>query len=182
MIVLAAFRGFGRGLLGMAVGLAGFLIAIVIARVAYLPFARFLDARFGFAKAVQAMLLHALPAGSLLIPGISQNLAATTDAVVTAIAFLVILFVAEVVLGLVGGQIASIPNYIPVLGSVNRALGFVFGALESAAFIAAVLLLIEPLAHADAFGGLSHYVTGAPLAHYLWVTAQRFAPLLGRLP
>jgi uncharacterized membrane protein required for colicin V production len=182
LIALSAFRGFGRGFIGMAVGLAGFFIAIAIARMAYQPFAHFLDVRFGFAKAVQGTIMHAIPAGSLLIPGISQHLASTTGSVVSAIAFLAILFGAELVLGLVGGQIAGIPNHIPVLGPINRLAGFVFGALESTVVVAALLLLIEPLAHANALGGLSHYITSAPLAHYLWVTAQRFAPLIGKLP
>ncbi len=182
IVLLSALRGFGRGLVGMAVGLGGFLVALVVAREFYTPLANYLDTHFGFAKAVQGTLVHAMPVGTLLVPGISQNVAQATNSVVSAIAFLVIMVAAELVLGVIAGRIGQFSNKIPVIGPVNRLAGLVFAAVESTAAIAAVLLLIEPLARTGALGSLSHYVTQAPLSHQLWVLAQRFAPIVEKLP
>ncbi|MDA8346525.1 MAG: CvpA family protein [Thermaerobacter sp.] len=180
-VVSAALRGFGRGLVGMAAGLASFLIALFVARATYLPLAQFLDKHFGFARAVQGSLVHVMPAGNLLVPGVSQSIAQTTNSVVTAITFIGVLFVVESVLGLIASQIGRIPNALPLIGPVNRILGLAFAGLEALAVAAAVLLLLEPLASSGALGSLSPYVVDAPLSHQLWLLARHFAPLLGKL-
>lgn len=181
-VLVSALRGWGRGLVGLAAGLAGFIIAVIIARATYVPLAAYLDNHFGFAKAVQATLLHVIPAGSLLVPGVSQHITLTTAAVVSAIAFLAIMFVSEAVLGIAAGFIGSVPNAIPMVGTVNRLMGAVFATLEAFVIAAAVLLLLEPLAHAGALGALSPYVVQAPLSHQLWLAAEHFAPFLKNLP
>ena len=180
-VAVSALRGFGRGLLGMAAGLAGFVVALLVARATYQPLAAYVDTRFGFAHAVQSSLVHVVPASSLLAAGVTQSLATTTNSIVSAVTFIAILFVVETVLGIFAARIGVIPNAIPVIGPVNRLLGLAFAGFEAVAIAAAVLLLIEPLAHAGAFGSLSKYVVQAPLSHSLWLLAQHFAPLLKRL-
>jgi len=181
-IAFGTLRGWGRGLLAMAAGIGGFLVALLVARAGYRPLTAYLDAHVGFEKAVQSAMAGIVPAGTLTLPGLREGLQLSASAVAGALCFLALLFAAEALVGLIAGRFGSIPNHLPLVGPANRLLGAAFGLLESGAIAAVLLLLLEPLAKAGGLGGLSHYVTGAPIAASLWKLAQQFAPLTRALP
>jgi uncharacterized membrane protein required for colicin V production len=181
-VALGALRGWGRGLLAMAAGLAGFLVSLVLARVFYAQLAAYVDHHWHLQQAVQGQLSRLVPAGTGILGVIPNTLHLTSAAVVAALAFLAILFVAESVLGIFAATVGRLPNHLPIVGPLNRLAGLGFGALESLAVAAAVLLLLEPLAHSGALGSVSNYVVQAPWATTLWHLGQHFAPLLEKLP
>ena len=181
-VALGALRGWGRGLLAMAAGLAGFLVALLLARLSYAQLATFLDRHWHLQQAVQGELSRLAPAGTGLLGVIPGTLHLTAAAVVAAFSFLAILLVAESVIGIFAATIGRLPNHLPLIGPLNRLAGLGFGALESLAVAAAVLLLLEPLARSGALGSISAYVVQAPWATALWHLGQHFAPMLERLP
>jgi uncharacterized membrane protein required for colicin V production len=180
-VALGALRGWGRGLLAMAAGLAGFILAIVVARVFYGQLATFMDRHWHLQHAIQMELGRVAPAGTALLGG-GTVLHLTAAAVVGAIAFLAIMFAAEAVIGVVAGTIGRLPNHLPLIGPMNRLAGGVFGALENVVVVAALLLLLEPLAHSGMLGSLSPYIVDASWATQLWHLGQHFAPILEKLP
>jgi len=181
-LAFGALRGWGRGLLAMAAGIAGFLLAIVVARLLYAPLASYLDLHWHLQQAIQSALSGVTPVGPLLAGGLPAALHVTAGAVVAAIAFLAILLVAELVLGGVAGVLGRLPNHLPLIGPLNRLAGAALGAAESAAVAAAVLLLLEPLARSGSLGSLSAYVVHAPWATQLWHLALRLVPDASWLP
>ncbi len=180
-VAFGALRGWGRGLIAMAAGLAGFIVAIVLARMFYGQLATFFDRHWHLQQAVQTELSRVAPASTHIF-GASGFLHLTAAAVVAAVAFLAIMFVAEAVLGIVAGSIGRLPNHLPLIGPMNRLAGAAFGALESMAVTAAVLLLLEPLAHSGTLGSLSPYIIDAKWTTWLWHLGQHFAPMLEKLP
>lgn len=181
-LALGALRGWGRGLVAMAAGIAGFFVAIVVARLFYAQLAAFLDARWHLQQAIQSELGRIAPAGTQLLAGVPATLHLTAAAVVAAIAFLAIMFAAEAVIGIFAGTIGRLPNHLPLVGPLNRLAGAAFGALESLVVAAAVLLLLEPLARSGTLGGLSPYIVDASWATQIWHLGQHFAPVLEKLP
>lgn len=181
-LALGALRGWGRGLLAMAAGLAGFFVSLALARVFYGRLATFLDQHWHLQQAIQGELSRVTPAGTQLLGGVTVALHVTAAAVVAAIAFLAILLVGEALIGVFASSIGRLPNHLPVVGPLNRLTGAAFGTLESLVVAAAVLLLLEPLARAGTLGSLSAYVVDARWATELWHLGQRFVPMLGRLP
>ncbi len=181
-LAIGALRGWSRGLLAMAAGLAGFFVAIVLARLFYGQLATFLDRNWHLQQAVQGELSRVTPAGAQFLAGVPVALHVTAAAVVSAIAFLAILVVAETGVGIFAGSIGRLPNHLPLIGQMNRLAGAAFGALENLVVAAAVLLLLEPLARSGTLGSLSAYIVDAHWTTALWRLAQHFAPALGRLP
>lgn len=179
-LALGTIRGWSRGLLAMAAGLAGFLVSLVLARLFYAELATYLDRHWHLQQTIQAQLSHVAPAGVGFVLPTALHL--TAAAVVAAVAFLAILFVAEMVLGLFAGTIGRLPNHLPIVGPLNRLTGAAFGLLESLAVAAAILLLLEPLAHAGGLGGFSVYIVNAHWAQQVWHLGQHFAPMLEKLP
>jgi len=181
-LAIGALRGWSRGLLAMAAGLAGFFVAIVLARLFYGELATVLDQHWHLQQAVQGELSRVTPAGAQFLAGVPVALHVTAAAIVSAIAFLAILIVGETAIGIFAASIGRLPNHLPLIGPVNRLAGAAFGVLENLVFAAAVLLLLEPLARSGTLGSLSVYVVDAHWAASLWHLAQHFAPVLGRLP
>ncbi len=181
-LALGALRGWGRGLLAMAAGLAGFVVAIVVARVFYGRLAAFLDKQWHLRQAIQGQLVHLAPAGTGLLGAMPATVHLTAQAVVAAIAFLAILLVAEAVIGIFANTVGRLPNHLPVVGPLNRLAGAAFGTLESLVVAAAILLLLEPLARSGTLGGLSIYIVQARWATQIWHLGQHFAPVLEKLP
>ncbi len=180
-VALGALRGWGRGLLAMAAGLAGFLLALVLARMFYGQLATYMDRHWHLQHAVQMELSRVEPAGTQILGG-GTVLHLTAAAVVAAIAFLAIMFVAETVISILAGSIGRLPNHLPLIGPMNRLAGGAFGALENVVLAAAVLLLLEPLAQTGMLGSLSPYIVDASWAAQLWHLGQHFAPILEKLP
>lgn len=122
-LAIGLLNGWRRGLLSLVIIIAGYAVAYLVARQFYVPLATLADARI-----LPTMLRT--PMGSVaakLAPGAVQ-----------AIAFLFILFVVDIVVGLIAAPFVG-ANRIPVVGSLNRAGGALLGLAEHG-FIVVVLL------------------------------------------
>lgn len=182
LLVLGALRGFSRGLLSMALGIAAFVAAVVVAHATSPRIAAWLNRQFHLGYHIRSALDSGLPAGAGSFGAVASHIDAASAGIVAAVAFLGVLLVVEMVLGGLLMWIGRIPNHIPLIGPANRAAGGLLGLAESAALAGFSLLLIVPMARAGALGAAGPLILHSHLALLLAHAAQGAAPVLRRVP
>lgn len=182
LILFGALRGFSRGFVSMALGIAAFVAAVLVAHATSPGIAAWLNQEFHLGYHIRSALDSGLPAGAGALGAVASRIGAASAGIVAAIAFLGVLLGVEMVLGGLLMWIGRIPNRIPLIGPLNRAAGGLLGLAESAAMAAFAMLLIVPMARAGALGAADPLILHSRLALLLAHAAQGAAPALRRVP
>lgn len=181
LILMGGLRGYTRGLVAMALGIAAFVIAVLVAHTMTPTVATMLDHQFHLGHNIQSAIGATAPATSLI--GLNQaTTVQTAAAIVGAIAFLGILLITEIVLGGLLAWIGRIPNHIPLIGTANRTAGGILGLLEATAVAAFAMLLIVPIAKAGTLGPIDTMVLHSSFALWLVQLGHAAEPVLRHLP
>lgn len=126
---LGALSGFRRGFVALAISLAGYILAYMAARAYYQPVDRYLNSHYHLAAKIASA-------------GHNTSFAATAGSdIVSALSFLAILVVVEVVVSVIAGGFSARRLKIPVIGLANRLMGLVLGTGEHL-FIATLALIV----------------------------------------
>jgi membrane protein required for colicin V production len=140
-LALGLLKGFRAGFVAIALSLAGYVVAYMVAR-AYTPaLAHLLLTRFH----ADRLLLGAVhvPAG-LTALGLPEARTVIADA-----AFLALLVATEVVVLRMARALNAQNLNLPLIGGLNRLLGGVFGVGEHLAVAAVLLLVLAPVVHPE---------------------------------
>lgn len=166
----------------MALGLAAFVAAILVAHAVSPAITAWLDHQFQLGYHIRGVLDSTIPAGAGALSFVAPRVDAAAAAIVAAIAFIGVLLVVEGVLGGLLMWIGRVPNHIPVIGPINRLAGGLLGLLEAAAIAGFAMLLIVPMARAGSLGTISPLILHSRLALFLAHTARTAAPVLQKVP
>ncbi len=151
-ILVGLWHGWRRGLLALVISIVGFIIAYVVALKVNQPVAGFLET-----KVVPVFYGgHAPP-----WPVNDYRVAA----------LLLVLIIAEAILGSLAGPFGANRLRIPVLGAVNRLLGAVVGGLEYLLLASILLFILAPVLGV-------HSTFGTEVAHsaFFQQLMQRWEP------
>lgn len=143
--VLAAYLGFGllqgyrRGLLVMALMIAGYLVAWMVAQKEYINLANYLNSHFNLAGGL-AHAMGALPSQSYLALNFSPMILSVTR----GISFIGLIWVVET---LISVFLVSTVAKIPLINSffLNRWLGAVLGVVENLILEVILVTLLVPV-------------------------------------
>ena len=122
-LALGLLAGWRRGLLALALIIAGYFVSYLVAQDLYMPLAHAAD-------------LSVIPAVAK-IPG-GQALTGVAPGAVRAVTFVLVMLVADVVVSIIASRFVGV-NRLPVVGGLNRAGGALLGLAEHA-FIVAILM------------------------------------------
>lgn len=138
-LALGLLKGLRVGFVAIALSLAGYVVAYLVARAYYPPLAHLLITR----AHADRLLLDALHVPAGLAPlGRPEARLVVADA-----SFLALLVATEVVVLKIAGALSAQNLRLPVVGGLNRLLGGLLGAGEHLAVAAVVLFVLAPLIH-----------------------------------
>lgn len=143
VLALSTMHGLRRGFVGIALGYAGYLTALVIAGRYSRSVAVWLQARFGLLTRLEEVLAERLgvsgvEAGRALVGPLAQNL-------LWAVAFLGPFLLLSFLSGVVANRLGGLANAVPVVGRANRILGGVVALAVSGIFLAALAGVLSSL-------------------------------------
>lgn len=159
-LFFGALSGYRRGLMVVALSLAGYLVGVLIA----LHYQAAATQEFLRVLPVQQWVAHVVPAPAQSLPGATQKAYHLAQQLAGLIVFLLIVGVAEVAGRCLGQFLTRFARALRITQAMNAVGGMAFGVLEHAALVALILtlMLAIPL--------VSHSALGRSLEHNVMTT------------
>ena len=145
ILLLAAWKGWQRGLLGSLAGVAGYLVALWIAIQGHPILVDWMKSRWNMEERLLSWLTTELPSMTGTSPAQPSDGDTDGSLILAAAAFLAVFLVARMVLALIGSVLSKLLKALPVIGGLERAAGLVLGTISGLFIIGLSMLLLTIL-------------------------------------